>query len=476
LAGIVVFLLHKVPRRYPLVPDPIPPPPLGVGPAGLPGFDSPYLGHTGSWDGKGGAMLGAAKVPDLEIERGMGLKWTFMPVYWKAMEPSGPVDLTKETPPAWKELDGFVAAAQARGLNILMQAPVVGGNAGGPPGWAGSRQKGKSAPGDMAAAAAFAGKLASRYRPGGTFPTSQGWGDHYGVRAWELDNEPESYLVNWKDQAGDYAEFVTVVAARIRQADPQAVILAPAIAGGGDNLRWLEQALEAKALAGSPPFRTRGASFSMGRAAEVVSFHCYEGLETAFSSKDRTVEVDFLELRGLFDKWEQQPEPFGYTRKTDFWHTEGNYDFLGVMSARRRAAWRVQFMTRCFAAGIRKVAVMDPSAPEQVAVRTYIQALPDPFPMNPALAGVRVVRGRVAAFKHTDRTGAPDGRVWAIWAVAGSGDAVVEVPALRPTVRALAVDGSGQVIPALDGHARVELVGDAKMAPPVLVVDREKLE
>jgi hypothetical protein len=34
-------------------------------------------------------------------------------------------------------LDAFVIAAQARGLNILMQAPVVGGNAGGPPDWAG---------------------------------------------------------------------------------------------------------------------------------------------------------------------------------------------------------------------------------------------------------------------------------------------------------------------------------------------------
>ena len=170
LAGIVAALLHKVPRNYPVVSDPIPPPPIGPGPAGLDGFDSPYLGHTGSWDGKGGALLGASKIPDLETERGMGLRWTFMPVYWKAMEPEGPVDLAQETPPAWVELDGFVAAAQARGLNILMQAPVVGGNAGGPPTWAGVRQKGKSAPGDMAAAAAFAGKLASRYRPGGRSP------------------------------------------------------------------------------------------------------------------------------------------------------------------------------------------------------------------------------------------------------------------------------------------------------------------
>ena len=476
LAGIVLMLLHKVPRKYPVVTDPIPPPAIGPGRPGLPGFDSPYLGHTGSWDGKGGAMLGASKVPDLEIERGMGLKWTFMPVYWKALEPDGPVDLTKGTPPAWVELDGFVAAAQARGLNILMQAPVVGGNAGGPPRWAGLRQPGKSAPGDMAAVAAFAGKLTARYRPGGTFSTSQGWGDRYGVRAWELDNEPESYLTSWKGQAGDYAEFVTEVAARIKQADPVAVVLAPALAGGGDGLSWLEETIEAKRLAGSPSFRQRGMPYSIGKAVDVVSFHCYEGLETAFSSQDRTVEVDFLEVRRRFESGEQQPEPFGYGRKTDYWHTEGNYDFLGVMSARRRAAWRVQFMTRGFAAGIRKLAVMDPSVPEQLAVKTYIRTLPDPFPIGPATAELRVPRGRAVAYKHTDRTGPETGQVWVVWAVAGAGSAAVEIPTQRTMVRVLGVDGSSQTVPAANGRVWVELGGDAKMAPPVLVVDRAKPE
>ena len=241
------------------------------------------------------------------------------------------------------------------------------------------------------------------------------------MRAWELDNEPDSYLINWKDQAGDYAEFVTAVAASIKRADARAVILGPAMAGGGDNLHWLEQALDAKGLAGSPSFRARGTPFSIGRAIDVVSFHCYEGLETAFSSKDRTVAVDFLEIRGMFDKWEQQPEPFGYARKTDYWHTEGNYDFLGVMSARRRAAWRVQFLTRAFAAGVRKVDVMDPSAPEQVAVRTYVRVLPDPFPMTPATTEVVVPRGRAVAFKHTDRAGPGTGRVWVLWAVGWRG-------------------------------------------------------
>jgi len=473
---MVVGLLSRTPRRYPSVRDPLPPPSSSVGEGGLAGFESPYLGHTGSWDGKGGAMFGGSKVSDLEVEQSMGLRWTFMPVYWRAMEPEGPVDLAGALPPPWKELDRFVLACKARGLNILMQAPVVGGNAGGPPRWAGRRQRGKSAPLDMRAAAAFAGKLASRYRPGGTLAMSQGWGDLFGVRAWELDNEPESYLTNWKDQAGDYAEFVTEVAAKLKEADPQAVILAPALAGGGHGFRWLQEALDARALAGSPAFRERGTSYSMGRGVDVVSFHCYEGLETAFSSKDRTIETDFQDIRKAFEKWERQPPPFGYARKTDYWHTEGNYDFLGVMSARRRAAWRVQFMTRGFAAGIRKLAVMDASVLEQAAVRTFIQALPDPFPMTPATPEARVLRGSVVAFIHTDRTSANPGRVWVLWAPAEAGDATVEILVLRSTARLLLMDGSAQTLAALGGRVRVELRGDAKMAPPVIVVDRDPSE
>ena len=119
------------------------------------------------------------------------------------MEPRGAVNLDGETPPPWQALDAFVIAARERGLNVLMQAPVVGGNAGGPPDWAGRREPGKSAPANMDALAEFAGRLAERYRPGGTLAQREGWGERYGVRAWELDNEPESYRTHWKEQADD---------------------------------------------------------------------------------------------------------------------------------------------------------------------------------------------------------------------------------------------------------------------------------
>jgi hypothetical protein len=471
MIGLVLLLLNKVPKHYPPVASPIPPPVRSpASPGELDGFDSPYIGHTGSWDGKGGSMFGGSKVPDLEVERSMGLRWTFMPVHWRAMEPEGPVILAQELPAAWKELDGFVIAAKERGLNILMQAPVVGGNAGGPPDWAGRREPGKSAPANMEAAADFAAKLAARYCPGGTLPAQQGWGTNYGIRAWELDNEPEGYRTCWKGQAGDYAEFVTKVAARIKKIDPQALVLTPAISGGAHSGPWVEDALDASRLAGSPAFRQHGVPFSIGKSTDVVSFHNYEGLDSIFSKEGRTVERVFSEIRAAFEKWERQAPEFAYPRKQDYWHTEGNYDFLGVMSVERRAAWRMQFFTRGFAAGIRKLAVMDARPRERVAVAAYIRALPNPFPMLPANQQITVLEGQAAAFRHPDGPEPEARQVWIVWALANTGEAVIEVPVRHPHAEAISVDGTKTILEPRNGRVRLELKGDAKMAPPILVI------
>ena len=86
--GLLLVVLNRVPAAYPAAADPLPPPaPTQYDGFGLDGFESPYLGHTGSWNGKGGSMWGESKVPDLEKETEMGLRWTFMPVYWRALEP-----------------------------------------------------------------------------------------------------------------------------------------------------------------------------------------------------------------------------------------------------------------------------------------------------------------------------------------------------------------------------------------------------
>jgi hypothetical protein len=92
--------------------------------------------------------------------------------------------------------------------------------------------------------------------------------------------------------------------------------------------------------------------------------------------------------------------------------------------------------------------------------------------MRPAEADVRVVQGQARAFRHPDGSGPGAGCVWVLWAVADTGDARVEVPAAGAHVTLVHVDGSKTASQASDHRVTVELQGDKKMAPPLLVIDR----
>jgi hypothetical protein len=116
--------------------------------------------------------------------------------------------------------------------------------------------------------------------------------------------------------------------------------------------------------------------------------------------------------------------------------------------------------------------VMDPSPPEQAAVRTFVAVLPDPFPMLSATDQIEATNGRAMAFRHADRGGNANGQVWIVWALAGSGGAVVRLPVVQDRVDVVTVAGHWETVRAKDGHVQIELLGDAKMPPPVLVVDR----
>jgi hypothetical protein len=469
--GLVFWFVGQVPKSYPSGGLPLPAGRTDLG-GGLAGFESPYLGHTGSWDGKGGSLGGGTKESALDIEKAMGLSWTFMPVYWRILEPDHPVDPDLDLPLEWAALDRFIIAAQARGLNILMQAPVVGGNAGGPPEWAGRREKGKSAPLDMEALANFAGKLAKRYSPGGTLARKSGWGDRYGVRAWELDNEPESYRTCWKNQAREYAEFVTLAAAQIRKYDPQAVIVGPGMSAGKEGLAWLGEALNPTTPSTLGASRGAGQGDSIRSVFDVLSFHNYEGLDSAFAGEPRTVAQVANDVRNVFEaSLGRTPSTISGTPE-EYWHTEGNFDFLGSLSAQRRAAWRFQWFARAFAAGVQKVCVMDASVAEQQAIRAFVRVLPDPFPMVEATREITLHQGRGVAFRHEDVGGPKPGRVWVLWAEPGVGEAIVELPVVHAAVEVVAVDGTVAKLEPQAKRVRLTLSGDRKMAPPLLVVDR----
>jgi hypothetical protein len=203
----------------------------------------------------------------------------------------------------------------------------------------------------------------------------------------------------------------------------------------------------------------------MASAIDVVSFHIYEGLDSALRGEDRDIDLAFDEIHSIFVQ-------AGFPQR-EYWQTEGNFDFLGILSAPRRAAWRIQFMTRAFAAGVSKVCVMDASPVEQSAVRAYIDALPNPFPMLRASNQVEVIRGRANVFWHPDQAQpASQEGVWILWAEAGPGEASVSLPARRSMAILRQMDGSQTVVPATNGKVTIFLRGDAKMAPPILALDR----
>ncbi|HXE53337.1 MAG TPA: hypothetical protein VN541_09995, partial [Tepidisphaeraceae bacterium] len=57
-------------------------------------------------------------------------------------------------------------------------------------------------------------------------------------------------------------------------------------------------------------------------------------------------------------------------------------------------------------------------------------------------------------------------------AVADSGDVQVVIPVHHPRVRLVSVDGRETPLSSVNGKVTVRLEGDAKMPPPVLMIDQ----
>jgi len=92
--------------------------------------------------------------------------------------------------------------------------------------------------------------------------------------------------------------------------------------------------------------------------------------------------------------------------------------------------------------------------------------------MKTADSEVKILRGHAAVFRHPDDERPEADQVWILWAMAGTGEARVEVPVRRIHVRLVQADGSESITSAPGHQLRLELNGDRKMPPPVLVLDR----
>ena len=109
---------------------------------------------------------------------------------------------------------------------------------------------------------------------------------------------------------------------------------------------------------------------------------------------------------------------------------------------------------------------------EQKAVRAYVEALPNPFPMRRATDQLHVLSGKVEGFVHQDSNG--EGQVWVVWAIADSGAATVEVPVNNSPVIKVGVNGVQERCLATNNRVQLVLKGDRKMAPGFLLMDRPR--
>ncbi len=64
-------------------------------------------------------------------------------------------------------------------------------------------------------------QVVARYKPNGTFAQENGWNDGYGIRHWEIWNEPATF---WFGTAEQFAQLLKVASQAAREADPQCTI------------------------------------------------------------------------------------------------------------------------------------------------------------------------------------------------------------------------------------------------------------
>jgi hypothetical protein len=434
----------------------------------LPFFDSPYIGHTGSRDGAGGQADGSSKASDLDLEKSMGLHWTFMEVYWSKFEPNAPTDYKHDSAGTWKELDGFMVEAHKRGLYPLVMIED-GGNGGGPPSWAGARTSGSAAPANMAALVDFVGKVVERYHPGGTLAQEQHWGNTFGALAWELENEPSNYQTNWSATACDYSEFLTKASRRIKSIDPRAVVVAPALQHPSNSSAqdFLNEILDRNCSVASDQYKKNGVKYAAGPTMDVVSFHGYEQLDSVFD--DSLIQDNFPIIKKIFDnpKYVHQPG-FSYALKTHYWCTECEYDFAVKDSGATGAKgnWLLQWFARAFAAGVERVTVMDAnlSTPEQQAATEMIRLLPRPWGIQDVTKLLGYDPSAVSIYRWTSPT---DGHwVYVAWAANGSSGVTVKLPVQRAEPFQSTWDGGDSVLHASAGSVTVTLAGSPGYAAP----------
>jgi len=166
----------------------------------------------------------------------LGARWDREEFRWQSIEPRpGQFD--------WGATDAVVIAAHRAGLSILGVLDY----------WSTWTQPYTTT--GYTDFAAFAGAVADRYRPGGTLATQQGWAMGYGVRAWEVWNEPTT-LAYWTGTPAQFGMLLKPASAAIHRADAHATVMYTSFGSVGDP--------QVLAVAGK-------------RAIDAIALHFYAG-------------------------------------------------------------------------------------------------------------------------------------------------------------------------------------------------------
>ncbi|ACZ43418.1 Carbohydrate-binding family 9 [Thermobaculum terrenum ATCC BAA-798] len=156
----------------------------------------------------------------------------------------------------------------------------------------------------------------SRYKPGGVLAQQEGWSDGYGIRYWEVWNEPPTF---WFGTAEQFGQLVRAASEAIRSADPQATVV---VSSGG------------------PEFDQTVIEVAGIEAYDALAIHLYPGpTSPEAGSFVRSVRDtrDFLDRHGGQD--------------VAIWITEMGWDTTGGVSEWEQASYIVRASVQTLAAG-----------------------------------------------------------------------------------------------------------------------------
>ena len=273
--------------------------------------------------------------------REAGITWVKQQFPWEEIEQprKGQFFDAKYNQNTWDKYDEIVKLAEANGIHLIARVDR-------PPAWARSdKQRAEAPPDNFDDYGDFLFALASRYK---------GRLSHFQV--WNEPNLGEEWT--GKADAAEYVRMLKVAYARIKEADPQAVVLSAPLAINLENgplhlneLDYLDQVYQA---GGKPFFDVLSANaYGMDRsptdapAKNALNFRRVELLRQVMERNgDTTKAVWFNEYAWNASPKEMPKDDLVWQRVTE--KQQADYTVEGVQYARRNWPWSGVFCTWYF--------------------------------------------------------------------------------------------------------------------------------